>query len=137
MYLRCIQCEIQNALGGALTNVCVAGMTLLKPMVTMVSYVVGERDNALLRPSADADQMLAEIQVGVLDRVFSSSGQAPGILECRESFPLLLLGWVGLELKTGVSLVDSHEDGSIRKRKCGVFSQYDACIHTYMRTSHF
>ncbi|PHJ22547.1 3 5 -cyclic nucleotide phosphodiesterase domain-containing protein [Cystoisospora suis] len=62
VYLRCIQCEIQNALGGALTNVCVAGMTLLKPMVTMVSYVVGERDNALLRPSADADQVLAEIQ---------------------------------------------------------------------------
>lgn len=64
MYLRCIQCEIQNALGGALTNVCVAGMTLLKPMVTMVSYVVGERDNAFFRPSAEADQMLAEIQVG-------------------------------------------------------------------------
>ncbi|PFH38794.1 hypothetical protein BESB_011360 [Besnoitia besnoiti] len=63
VYLRCIQCEIQNALGGALTNVCVAGMTLLRPMVTMVSYVVAEADSALaLLPSRGADHVLAEIK---------------------------------------------------------------------------
>ncbi|KEP64479.1 UNVERIFIED_CONTAM: 3'5'-cyclic nucleotide phosphodiesterase domain-containing protein [Hammondia hammondi] len=63
VFLRCIQCEIQNALGGALTNVCVAGMTLLKPMVTMVSYVVAEPDSSVtFRSQRGADQVLAEIK---------------------------------------------------------------------------
>ncbi|KFG59402.1 3'5'-cyclic nucleotide phosphodiesterase domain-containing protein, partial [Toxoplasma gondii RUB] len=63
VFLRCIQCEIQNALGGALTNVCVAGMTLLKPMVTMVSYVVAEPDSSVIfRSQTGADHVLAEIK---------------------------------------------------------------------------
>ncbi|CDJ47284.1 3', 5'-cyclic nucleotide phosphodiesterase domain-containing protein, putative [Eimeria brunetti] len=39
--MRAVQCEMQHWLGGQLTNVCMAGMSLLQPMETMVSYVMG------------------------------------------------------------------------------------------------
>ncbi|CBZ49508.1 putative 3', 5'-cyclic nucleotide phosphodiesterase domain-containing protein [Neospora caninum Liverpool] len=97
VFLRCIQCEIQNALGGALTNVCVAGMTLLKPMVTMVSYVVAEPENSVMfRSQTGADHVLAEIKTIVeedkrqlLRRLRRCQSLAPSMdeLSSRASFP--------------------------------------------------
>lgn len=43
MLMRAVQCEIQHSLGGQLTNVCMAGMSLLQPMETMVSYVMSDQ----------------------------------------------------------------------------------------------
>ncbi|CDJ43320.1 3', 5'-cyclic nucleotide phosphodiesterase domain-containing protein, putative [Eimeria tenella] len=39
--MRAVQYEMQHWLGGQLTSVCMAGMSLLQPMETMVSYVMG------------------------------------------------------------------------------------------------
>lgn len=39
--LKAVQSEVQKELGGHLTSLCVWGLTMLQPLQTMTSYVVG------------------------------------------------------------------------------------------------
>lgn len=63
MLMRAVQCEMQHSLGGQLTNVCMAGMSLLQPMETMVSYVMGEPQRRGKNSLKPLGAVMAQIEV--------------------------------------------------------------------------
>ncbi|OEH79713.1 3 5 -cyclic nucleotide phosphodiesterase domain-containing protein [Cyclospora cayetanensis] len=60
------QCEVQHFLGGQLTNVCMAGMSLLQPMETMVSYVMGGQQRGGRNSTKPFGAVLEQIENFVL-----------------------------------------------------------------------
>lgn len=53
---------MQHFLAGQLTNVCMAGMSLLQPMETMVSYVMAEHQHRG-RPRKPLGAVMKQIEV--------------------------------------------------------------------------
>ncbi|XP_026192081.1 uncharacterized protein LOC34618747 [Cyclospora cayetanensis] len=66
MLMRAVQCEVQHFLGGQLTNVCMAGMSLLQPMETMVSYVMGGQQRGGRNSTKPFGAVLEQIENFVL-----------------------------------------------------------------------
>ena len=61
--MQAVQLEVQQCLGGQLTNICVAGMSLLQPMETMVSYVISERQKSGRKAYNAGGPVLQQIEV--------------------------------------------------------------------------
>lgn len=61
--MRAVQYEMQHWLGGQLTSVCMAGMSLLQPMETMVSYVMGGQQRGSRGSAKPLGAVLEQIEV--------------------------------------------------------------------------
>lgn len=77
MLMRAVQCEMQQSLGGQLTNVCMAGMSLLQPMETMVSYVMSERQRGTKSARKPLGAVMAQLEVRRLQKFLSPIGFIP------------------------------------------------------------
>ncbi|KAL8436084.1 hypothetical protein Efla_002074 [Eimeria flavescens] len=66
MLMRAVQCEMQHFLGGQLTNVCMAGLSLLQPMETMVSYVMADQQRGGRNDARPFGAVMAQIENFVL-----------------------------------------------------------------------
>ncbi|KAL8445500.1 hypothetical protein Emed_005581 [Eimeria media] len=60
--MRSVQCELQQFLGGQLTNLCMTGLSLLEPMQTMISYVMGDQQRGGKGAVKPFGAVMAQIQ---------------------------------------------------------------------------